>query len=249
MIRQTGGFAKGATSTRSRSCCWAMASASARGVIPSWRPSASTSRTSRARIRSLIRGSLELGTVVIGRRPLARAEAVLDRTKGKPAMPTGHSKTRRTHRQRRQWPGGSHAIRAAPLPSVVTTYASSMSSLWTPEGEHHVPRQGEAGSGTGGSPGAEGPGGRGAPGAPRAEPGMMTEEELAAEEELLEVAKHLAGVPAEDVVANHCYGLFELAALHLSPQPPQPDKARLAIDALGLLVDGLGERLGQQDRK
>ena len=73
----------------------------------------------------------------------------------------------------------------------------------------------------------------------------MTEEELAAEEELLEVAKHLAAAPAEDVVANHCYGLFELAALHLSQQPPQLDKARLAIDALGLLVDGLGERLGQ----
>ena len=73
----------------------------------------------------------------------------------------------------------------------------------------------------------------------------MSEEELAAEEELLEVAKHLAAAPAEDVVANHCYGLFELAALHLSQQLPQLDKARLAIDALGLLVDGLGDRLGQ----
>ena len=73
----------------------------------------------------------------------------------------------------------------------------------------------------------------------------MSEEELAAEEELLEVAKHLAAAPAEDVVANHCYGLFELAALHLSQQPPQLDKARLAIDSLGLLVDGLGDRLGQ----
>ncbi len=73
----------------------------------------------------------------------------------------------------------------------------------------------------------------------------MSEEDQAAEEELLEVAKHLAAAPAEDVVANHCYGLFELAALHLSQQPPQFDKARLAIDALGLLVDGLGERLGQ----
>ena len=73
----------------------------------------------------------------------------------------------------------------------------------------------------------------------------MSEEELAAEEELEEVAKHLAAAPAEDVVANHCYGLFELAALHLSQQPPQLDKARLAIDSLGLLVDGLGDRLGQ----
>ena len=72
----------------------------------------------------------------------------------------------------------------------------------------------------------------------------MSEEERAGEEELLEVAKQLAAAPAEDVVANHCYGLFELAALHLSQQPPPFDKARLAIDALGLLVDGLGDRLG-----
>jgi hypothetical protein len=73
----------------------------------------------------------------------------------------------------------------------------------------------------------------------------MNEEDKAAEEELLEVGKHLAAAPAEDVVANHCYGLFELGALHLSQQPPQLEKARLAIDALGLLVDGLGDRLGQ----
>ncbi|MGA3352941.1 MAG: hypothetical protein ABSD85_07125 [Acidimicrobiales bacterium] len=127
-----------------------------------------------------------------------------------------------------------------------------MSSLWTPEGEHRVPRQGEEGSGTGGSAGARGPG---SPGGARRDPsegdlegvglGPMNEEDKAAEEELLEVGKHLAAAPAEDVVANHCYGLFELGALHLSQQPPQLEKARLAIDALGLLVDGLGDRLGQ----
>ncbi len=37
----------------------------------------------------------------------------------------------------------------------------------------------------------------------------------------------------------------QLAALHLSQQPPRLDKARLAIDALGMLVEGLGDRLGQ----
>ncbi len=127
-----------------------------------------------------------------------------------------------------------------------------MSSLWTPEGEHRVPRPGEATPGTAASPG---PGAPGKPGDPQpnpaaarpagAEAAPMSEEERAAEEELEEVAKHLAAAPAEDVVANHCYGLFELAALHLSQQPPQLDKARLAIDSLGLLVDGLGDRLGQ----
>lgn len=51
--------------------------------------------------------------------------------------------------------------------------------------------------------------------------------------------------PAAVVVANHAYGLFELAAIHLSEQPPRLEDARLAIDALGHLVDGLGARLGE----
>jgi hypothetical protein len=59
-----------------------------------------------------------------------------------------------------------------------------------------------------------------------------------------ELRDQLAGTPAEVVVANHAFGLFELAALHLSLQPPQLDQARLAIDALAALVDGLGSRLG-----
>src|SRR5262245_48756265 len=58
MIRQTGGLACAATWTRSRSCSRAMASASGSGLIPIWAPSGPTSRTSRARMRSLIRGSL-----------------------------------------------------------------------------------------------------------------------------------------------------------------------------------------------
>jgi len=126
-----------------------------------------------------------------------------------------------------------------------------MSTLWTPEGEHRVPRPDEAASGTAGSPGSGVPGKPGGsqpnPAAARptgAEAPPLSEEERAAEEELEEVARHLAAAPAEDVVANHCYGLFELAALHLSQQPPQLDKATLAIDSLGLLVDGLGDRLG-----
>jgi hypothetical protein len=55
----------------------------------------------------------------------------------------------------------------------------------------------------------------------------------------------LASAPVEVVVANHCYGLFELAAVYLSQEPPLLDQARLAIDALGCLVDGLDGRLGE----
>lgn len=46
------------------------------------------------------------------------------------------------------------------------------------------------------------------------------------------------------VVTNHVMGLYELAAIHLASAPPDLHQARLAIDAVGLLVDGLGDRLG-----
>jgi hypothetical protein len=59
-----------------------------------------------------------------------------------------------------------------------------------------------------------------------------------------EARRRLAEVPAEVVVTNHVMGLYELAAIHLSASPPDLRQAALAIDAVGCLVDGLGERLG-----
>ena len=105
-----------------------------------------------------------------------------------------------------------------------------MSSIWTPDGERPV----------GKSPGAN-------PtqihdGEPTDEP-ELTEEELAAQMEMLRA--QLADTPAGVVIANHCYGLFELGALHLSVQPAQLTEAQLAIDALGYVVEGLGDRLGE----
>jgi hypothetical protein len=57
----------------------------------------------------------------------------------------------------------------------------------------------------------------------------------------------LANTPAEVVVANHCYGLFELAAIYLSQTPPMLFQARLAIDGLSYLLDGLKGRLGEAE--
>ncbi len=55
----------------------------------------------------------------------------------------------------------------------------------------------------------------------------------------------LADVPAEVVVTNHVMGLYELAAIHLSATPPDLGQAALAIDAVACLVEGLGDRLGE----
>ena len=61
---------------------------------------------------------------------------------------------------------------------------------------------------------------------------------------LQEARRRLTEVPAEVVVANHVMGLYELAAIHLGAMPPDLGQAKLAIDAVAYLVDGLGERLG-----
>jgi hypothetical protein len=108
-----------------------------------------------------------------------------------------------------------------------------MSTIWTPGGERPVGRQ-EPTPQAAPPPGADGLAGE-----------ELSDEELQARMEQLR--EQLAHTPAELVVANHCYGLFELAALHLSLQPPQLDQASLAIDALGLLVEGLAGRLGEQE--
>lgn len=50
--------------------------------------------------------------------------------------------------------------------------------------------------------------------------------------------------PAHVVISNHVMGLYELAAIHLSDAEPDLTQARLAIDAVGCLVEGLGDRLG-----
>jgi hypothetical protein len=93
------------------------------------------------------------------------------------------------------------------------------------------------------TPGGEKPVGEAA----EADPGPMSEAEL--EAKLAELRRQLAEAPAAVVIANHCFGLFELAALHLSLQPPKPAEAQLAIDALGAVIEGLAGRLGDEEQQ
>jgi hypothetical protein len=104
-----------------------------------------------------------------------------------------------------------------------------VSTLWTPGGEHEPTPE---------------PGTEGAAGAPPAGGG----DEEAAREQLRQLREQLAATPVVDIVANHVIGLWELAVLHLSPEEgTSPDlvEAQLAIDGVGALVEGLGDRLGR----
>src|SRR5579862_389241 len=108
-------------------------------------------------------------------------------------------------------------------------------SLWTPSGEHSVDREPPLASPTDPSP---------SPALAETFPGTDADLELDTAQ-LDELRRQLAASPAEDVIANHCYGLFELAAVYLSQVPPLLPQAQLAIDALGAVVDKLDDRLGE----
>ena len=104
-------------------------------------------------------------------------------------------------------------------------------SLWTPDGEHPVDQ---------GQPAEQ----------PMAadEYGDLDPETAArVQEQMAQAQAQLLSAPVDQVVSNHVMGLFELAALHLRVEDPDLEAARLPIDAMGLLVDNLGDRLADHD--
>jgi len=108
-------------------------------------------------------------------------------------------------------------------------------SLWTPGGEHpvdHKPAEDH-------EPAEDDP-----------LAGLTPEEReqaMAMAAEMDDVRRQLASVPAAVVVANHVMGLYELGAIHLSTDPPNFHEAQLAIDAMGVVVEGLRGRLGDAE--
>jgi len=100
----------------------------------------------------------------------------------------------------------------------------------------------------GGAPPDSGPGRAGSDGGGADDiDDLSPEEREALATRLEELRNQLMATPAEVVIANHAYGLFELAAIHLSQQPPQLEQARLAVDALGAVVGALTGRLGEAE--
>lgn len=66
------------------------------------------------------------------------------------------------------------------------------------------------------------------------------------EAQINETNARIASAPAEVVVTNHVMGLFQLAAIHLGSTPPDLRQASLAIDAMAFVVEGLGDRMGEE---
>ena len=91
-----------------------------------------------------------------------------------------------------------------------------MSSIWTPNGEHEIKRPQRHTS-----------------------VNAQTSEEAGeqdASQTLSDLEKQIRSTPVQDIIANHCYGLFQLAAIHLSSVPPNMKDASLAIDAMTAVI-------------
>ena len=130
-------------------------------------------------------------------------------------------------------------------------------SLWTPGGEHEVPREPAQPTAP-----ARGPTDRPTtswwPSLPPEDRARL--ESLGPEEreramaqlrqmaqEMADVQRQMAEAPAAVVIANHAMGLYELATIHLRQQPPNLPEAKVAIDAFGALLESLKGRLGPDE--
>ncbi len=92
-------------------------------------------------------------------------------------------------------------------------------TIWTPDGDHPVPPADD----------------------------LSDEQQEQAREmahEMSEARQQLLEAEVATVLANHALGIYELAALHITSENPDMVEARLAVDALGVLVEGLEGRLG-----
>ncbi|MCU0269424.1 MAG: hypothetical protein MUF83_12365 [Acidimicrobiales bacterium] len=116
-------------------------------------------------------------------------------------------------------------------------------SLWTPGGEIPVNRRRDEPS----APPPPAAGAAGVVGGPSLDD--LSPEERAQAEQLMaqmaEVQEQIIATPAAHLVANHLMGLYEVAAIKLSAEPPRFDDAQLAIDAMAGSLELVADRLGE----
>ena len=113
-------------------------------------------------------------------------------------------------------------------------------SLWTPDGEHEANKQQQSTTAEADEEIQD------IPGFEDLTPEQQ-EQARAMASELAEARQRLAETPAAEVVANHVMGIYELAAIHLSSQPPALEEAEVAIDAMTAILSVLENRLGQNE--
>lgn len=125
-----------------------------------------------------------------------------------------------------------------------------MSSLWTPDGERPVDRSagseaGDAGAG----PGSVEDSLREAAKAIGIDLDSLSPEEqdqLRAElAEATRVRREVAATPASEMVTTYLTRFFDLVLIYLDAEPPAFEDAAVVIEAYRAVLEGVGDRLGE----
>lgn len=132
-------------------------------------------------------------------------------------------------------------------------------TIWTPSGEHEVPRDGAADAGAGSAPQPNGqpsgpasgqaagpPAGQAAGPAP-SQPEMDPQMQQEMEQQLAEIRQRILQTPIEAMLAQHFVGLYEIAAIHMSAETPNLHSARLAINAMDGILSATEGELGDAE--
>ena len=126
-----------------------------------------------------------------------------------------------------------------------------MSSLWTPDGERPVTRDTPSPAGDDAPSDASSDPLRAAAAAMGVDLDSLTDEErqqLQAElAEMMRVRREVAATPAAEMLTNYLMRFFDLATIYLEGEPPAFAEAATVIEAFRSVLDGIGDRLGENE--
>jgi hypothetical protein len=129
-----------------------------------------------------------------------------------------------------------------------------MSSLWTPDGERPVSKDAPTAAPAAEGAPVGGPGGdplRAAAAAMGVDLDSLSDDErvqLQAElAEMMRVRREVAATPASEMLTNYLMRFFDLATIYLEGEPPAFAEAATIIEAFRCVLDGIGDRLGEND--
>lgn len=120
-----------------------------------------------------------------------------------------------------------------------------MSSLWTPDGERPIEPAKAAPVDSVGDAGEPLRAAAKALGIDLDTLSAEDRESLANElAEMMRIRQEVAATPASEMIANHMIRFLDLATIYLESEPPAFSEAATAIEAFRSVLEGLGDRLG-----
>ncbi len=108
-------------------------------------------------------------------------------------------------------------------------------SIWTPSGEYEL-------SGTDGAESGEELESADSP-----QEELTPEEQAALASEFEEAKQRISETPVDQIITTHIIGLYELAVIHLQKDPPDLKSAKIAVNAMAGIVEGVAEDLQEYE--